>query len=137
MKFRHTILILGACCVFTNGCVDSAEEKRMATESANATALAAQRDAAEAARETEWGTIQVNSQPQGASIERRGSSGWESLGYAPVTVNVVRHKDDGSCADYYLFRAIPTAPGEFQQIASVKPGSNYNDVTFFMYNNGQ
>jgi len=49
----------------------------------------------------------------------------------------VKHKDDGTLAGSYMFRAIPTAPAEFQQIATLAPGRNYSDVTFYMYNNGQ
>jgi hypothetical protein len=139
MQFRHAILILGTCCAFTSGCFNDDSVTR---EMAAATAEGAKREAAEAARETEWKTIQINSQPQGAAIEMGDrSTGYEyqTIGYAPATVNVLRHKDDGSLAGMYVIRGVPTAPEQFQQVITLSPwlNSNCSNVTFYMYNNGK
>jgi ABC-type enterochelin transport system substrate-binding protein len=134
---KKILILINACALLAlASCANNAESKRHDQEQAAATTAQAQRDAVEAARETVWGTIQINSQPQGAAIEMGTSSGWQSLGYAPVTANVVRHKDDGTLANFYMFRGIPTGEGQFQQIITIVPNSNSN-VIFYMYNNGQ
>lgn len=104
---KTPIILLSACCSLAlssclNSDVNSHAEKAAAVPEPTPV------------REIEWRTIQVNSQPQGAAIEVWRDWGYQSSGYAPVSVNVLVYKDDGTFADD-LIRAIPTAPGEYQQ----------------------
>jgi PEGA domain-containing protein len=122
-KYTITFAALAfASCV--SGCLDSGESKAKK-------AAAVATPAPTPARETEWRTIQADSQPQGAAILVNG----ENVGYAPVSINVKTFKDDGTFADVYLIRAVPTAPGEYQQYITTGPWVRNNNVIFYMYNN--
>jgi hypothetical protein len=128
VQVKYTIAFALASCTLLSGCLDS-DASRAKKAAATAT------PAPTPVRETEWRTIEVNSQPQGAAIEVGDAwRGWQSVGYAPVSINVETFKDDGGLANYYLIRGIPTAPGEYQQYITL---SSYNNVIFYMYNNAQ
>jgi PEGA domain len=127
-KYTITFAALAfASCV--SGCLDSDANWRWESKAKKAAAVAT--PAPTPARETEWRTIQVNSQPQGAAILVDG----ENVGYAPVSINVKTFKDDGTFADVYLIRAVPTAPGEYQQYITTGPWAHNSNVIFYMYNN--
>ena len=66
------------------------------------------------APETEWRSMQIDTEPEGAAITLNG----ENVGYSPVTVNVQTEKATGKMAGMFMVQAIPTGPGQYTQYAS-------------------